>query len=189
MICSASVFERKLALHTAPSLLGIKAASLINLKKSELDIGEHARYFNRKAGMKGLKIEILCECNERILILLYNEKLLSEQLREKERLELLESFGYSPEWGLPDMLKRLSERVKESCGFPHEIGLFLSYPVEDVKGFIENDGENFKFCGCWKVYGNEEKARRTFENYNKCRKYLCNKLNMGETIYEALKIS
>ena len=58
-----------------------------------------------------------------------------------------------------------------------------------TKILIENKGENFKLCGFWKVYGSEEKAIRTFSNYQKCRKFLCGKLNDGIDIYKALKIS
>ena len=35
--------------------------------------------------------------------------------------------------------------------FPHEMGLLLGYPVEDVKGFIRNGGENCLYIGYWKV--------------------------------------
>ena len=98
-------------------------------------------------------------------------------------------YGYSENFSLEECLDRLSVRIRESESFPHEIGIFLGYPVEDVVGFIENKGENFKLCGTWKVYGNVENAKRTFSNYVKCRAYLCNKLNEGADIYQALKIS
>ena len=39
------------------------------------------------------------------------------------------------------------------------MGLFLSYPPEDVKGFIAHRANDFKCAGLWKVYGDEEKAR------------------------------
>ena len=86
-------------------------------------------------------------------------------------------------------LNRLSKRIAEESEFPHEIGIFLGYPTEDVEGFIANKGDNFKLCGCWKVYGDEEKAKRLFINYDRCRSFLCNKLNEGSDIYRALKIS
>lgn len=53
----------------------------------------------------------------------------------------------------------------ESGEFPHEVGLFLSYPPEDVKGFIAHRANDFKCAGLWKVYGNEEKARSLFAKY------------------------
>ena len=53
------------------------------------------------------------------------------------------------------------------------MGLFLSYPPEDVKGFIDHRANNFKCAGLWKVYGDEEKARSLFEKYRKCTEIYC----------------
>lgn len=66
-------------------------------------------------------------------------------------------------------LRRLQERLAVQDDFPHEIGVFLGYPVEDVVGFIENAGQNCKCCGCWKVYCDECTAMRTFAKFRKCR--------------------
>ena len=181
-------FNRKLAFHTAPTLMGIKCASLIALSCSEFDIDIHLRIFNRRAAERGLKIRIMHLCETRCVLLVYNEKKLYARLREAETAAMLNAEGYDVNGGLEAMLTRLSERMCE-CEFPHEIGLFLDYPAEDVKGFIANNGCNYKLCGCWKVYGSEEHAKRTFANYEKCRKFLCNKLNEGCDIYRALRIS
>ena len=61
----------------------------------------------------------------------------------------------------------------ESGEFPHEVGLFLSYPPEDVKGFIDHRANGFKCAGLWKVYGDEEKARSLFAKYKKCTEIYC----------------
>ena len=53
------------------------------------------------------------------------------------------------------------------------MGLFLSYPPEDVKGFIDHRASGFKCAGLWKVYGDEEKARSLFEKYRKCTEIYC----------------
>ena len=63
---------------------------------------------------------------------------------------------------------KLVDRLKESPEFPHEIGLFLGYPPEDVKGFIENRALHSKCTGCWKVYGDQEEAERIFARYKNC---------------------
>jgi len=68
---------------------------------------------------------------------------------------------------------RLVCRFRESSEFPHEVGLFLSYPPEDVKGFINHCAGGFKCAGLWKVYGDEEKARSLFEKYRKCTEIYC----------------
>ena len=61
----------------------------------------------------------------------------------------------------------------ESGEFPHEVGLFLSYPPEDVKGFIDHRANNFKCTGPWKVYGDKGKARSLFAKYKKCTEIYC----------------
>lgn len=182
-------FDRKLAFHAAPALLGIKAANMLSLSRQELDIYENIRLFNEKTSRKGLKIEVLCECGRKALLLVYNRSLLEKRFRDPAIREFMKSYGYSEEMSLDERISRLSERV-DGCGeFPHEVGIFLDYPLEDVIGFIENNGENYKFCGCHKVYGDEDRAVRLFSNYAKCRRFLCGKLNMGNDIYQALKIS
>ena len=55
----------------------------------------------------------------------------------------------------------------------HEVGLFLSYPPEDVKGFIDNGAENYKLAGMWKVYGDEARARKLFAQFKKCTDIYC----------------
>ncbi len=182
-------FERKLAFHTAPTLLGIKCGSLISLAKSEFDADRQLFEFNLRAAKKGLKIKILCDCGKKTLLLVYNEKLMRKRLEQAEVREMLLQCGYGGNHEIEDCLEHLGRRVRESGNFPHEIGIFLDYPIEDVIGFIENKGANFKLCGFWKVYGCEERAKKTFANYNKCRNFLCNKLNQGNDIYQALKIS
>ena len=182
-------FGRKLAYHTAPTLLGIKCASLVSFSSAEFDIDFHTAYFNRKTAEKGLKCRVLCSCKNRALMLVYSEKLLKKRIEDNAVRSILTEYGYPENYSLEECLDRLSQRIRESKNFPHEIGVFLGYPVEDVVGFIENKGENFKLCGAWKVYGCVENAKRTFSNYDKCRIFLCNKLNEGEDIYQALKIS
>ena len=63
---------------------------------------------------------------------------------------------------------QLSRRLCCSAEFPHEIGVFLGYPLSDVVGFIENSGRNFTCCGCWKAYGDPQAAQRHFAQLRKC---------------------
>lgn len=179
-------FGRKLAFHTAPTLLGIKCASLFSLSSSEFDLDFHSQYFNRRTAAMGLASRILCRCKNRSLILVYSREQLAKRLSDSAVRAILERYGYTSDMTVGECLDRLSERIGDSGSFPHEIGIFLGYPVEDVVGFIENKGENFKLCGAWKVYGSVEDARRTFADYDRCRNFLCNKLNGGADIYQTL---
>jgi hypothetical protein len=188
-ISECSQFEQKLAYHTAPTLLGVKCASLLSLSSSEFDLVENTERFNRRTVSKGLKLKILCSCKNRVLILLYNEKLLRSQLSKPESVDILTKYGYDEPMSIDLALEELVKRMERSESFPHEISVFLGYPAEDIIGFIENRGSNFTLCGYWKVYGDAEKALRTFNTYDKCRNFLCNKLNQGCDIYQALRIS
>lgn len=184
--------EKMLAFHAAPTLLGIKSANLFTYSKNSImsdGILDYIEQFNFIAEQKGLRLKILCECHQRALILAYRPTVLEKKLNENERQNLLLSYGYSKTFSLEDKLNLLGKRIEQSDGFPHEIGIFLDYPIGDVVGFIENSGQNFKFSGYWKVYENEEQAKRIFANYTKCRVHLCNKLKQGFDLYQALKIA
>ena len=52
-------FEQKLAYFMAPSLLGIKCASLMSINKTEFSVLEHLERFNARAHAKGLKLRLL----------------------------------------------------------------------------------------------------------------------------------
>ena len=58
--------------------------------------------------------------------------------------------------------------MARTAEFPHEIGLFLGYPPEDVKGFMRDPLHGYKYIGCWKVYGDVERARKMFDRYTRC---------------------
>jgi hypothetical protein len=180
-------FERVLAYHTAPALLGVKCSNLVSLKQSEVDLLEYTAMFNARVVSKGLRLKILCKCNDRVLIILYNERMLQRQLMSAESKRLLQEYGYGQNFSVETALQHLAERIECCKQFPHEIGVFLGYPHEDVLGFIQNRGENYNFCGYWKVYGNVDKAKRTFQRYDECRTYLCNRLNQGLDLCQALE--
>lgn len=76
-------------------------------------------------------------------------------------------------------LKELIRRLRGRKAFPHEIGLFLSYPPEDVRGFIRYGGSRSKLTGCWQVYGDVENARRTFERFERCTRIYCRRWSEG----------
>ena len=94
---------------------------------------------------------------------------------------LLESRGYS--CGTPGRcMMQLMERLSSGGEFPHEIGLFLGYPPEDVEGFIRNKAECSKCCGHWKVYGDEHRARDLFNRYNQCTQAYCAQWMAGKSL-------
>ena len=106
-------------------------------------------------------------------------------LSDERVSDLMEKYGYGRELSTSEKLDILEDRI--SCtDFPHEIGIFLGYPVDDVLGFVKNGGANCLFCGFWKVYSEPEKARKAFDKYVYCRNHLCNNIDRGVDLCHAM---
>ena len=157
--------EMLLIRHCAPTLAGLKTANLFNCRNKNI----LADFENCKSNLKrkGIDITILSEREDGALVYVYRKDRLGKDLSCDMAVEVLKQFGYESA-DVDSCINHLAGRIKESKCFPHEIGLFLGYPVEDVKGFIENNGHNFKCTGYWKVYCNECEAQKTFARYKKC---------------------
>ena len=175
-----------LAFHSAPTLMGVKCANLISFDMCEGTIAEYLHEFRHRLSESGLKAIQLCKCRKRTLVYIYNPKMLTAWLSMPKVQQFLSEYGYTCDMSLEQKLRRLSCRIR--CGsFPHEIGAFLGYPIEDIRGFISNCGKNCLLCGYWKVYKNAEKAQQTFKNYDRCRETLFDRLNHGMSLFQAIK--
>ena len=100
-----------------------------------------------------------------------------------EAVRLLEESGY-PCHSAGQCVACLIRRLRESEEFPHEIGLFLGYPIEDVVGFIRYAGKGCKLSGLWKVYGDAEAASRLFDRLSRVCHAVTRRVDKGETLLE-----
>ena len=163
-------FEAVLVEQCAPTLAGIKPASLFRFQASGLPhIRRCAEEWDERLNPLGIRVRILKECLNATagMIYVYREKWLERLLTERHRAAFLKQTGYriGP---ISEMLDQLSDRLCLEQEYPHEIGVFLGYPLLDVVGFIENKARNFTCCGYWKCYGDPAAARRCFKRYRAC---------------------
>ncbi len=171
----------------APTLAGLKTGSLFSCPyDSEESLREALRRVNRLLCGKGLRVLPLRKRGGHALIYVYRPALLERDLHRSAACELLRERGYCCE-DPAQCLRLLRHRLCEDADFPHEIGLFLGYPPEDVRGFIE-DRRACKCIGCWKVYGDEEKARAAFDRFDRCTRVYCACHRKGVPL-EALAVS
>ncbi len=171
--------EETLVRHCSPTLAGIKTGSLFGCCfSSREELVSELRRFNAMLCGKGLRVVSLQYKNGRALIYIYRPAQLSRDLGGELSCELLKSHGYSC-GSCERCISELVTRLKNSDEFPHEIGLFLGYPPEDVSGFIEHKAQGCKCVGTWKVYGDEAKAERTFARYKKCTELYLRQLHRG----------
>lgn len=171
--------EKMIVTHCSPTLAGMKTGNLFSCRCScgrEL-LGFTASW-NKQLNQRGVYIRVLRFSRGMALIYVYRKAKLAKALEDISVRQFMESCGYDCS-SIEGMLDILAERLGEYSEFPHEIGVFLGYPFEDVKAFIVNKGKNYKHVGCWKVYTNESAAKRTFMKYDKCTAIYSRMLDKG----------
>ena len=171
----------------APTLASIKTANMFTCHfPSEQEMNTHIRSLNRRLRSKGLRIVPLRYRDGVGLIYVYRPRKLQCDLCNETACRLLSSRGYccSHPTGC---VRQLRARLSQQEDFPHEIGLFLGYPPEDVDGFIHRKHEA-KCSGHWKVYGDVASAERTFALYKKCTSAYLNQWKNGRSL-ERLAVS
>lgn len=179
-----------LAYHCAPALLGRKPANLITLNRTEFpDLERRIEQYARMFSSRGISFRLLCRCEHHSLLLVYCADLLEQQLCSFLASRMLQRDGYDLSGGIEGLLDQLGRRLEGSQEFPHEIGLFLGYPPEDVEGFQIHRGQNCKFCGYWKVYSDVERAKTLFRLYDQCRERLCGRMADGVSLKEIFQVA
>lgn len=178
------MFEEYLITHCSPTLASLKPASLFLYRfSSGEELYESVAVWDAQFQKKGIRITILREDTETALIYVYRPDTMVRELSRPEIISFLVSTGYQA-GTIDQMLEQLRSRLHGSEEFPHEIGVFLGYPLNDVLGFIKNHGSNCKGMGDWKVYGDLGEAQKTFAKFKKCREIYANLWHQGRTIWQ-----
>lgn len=168
--------EYALGAHCGITFAGIKAGSLISIKRECMAcINGCARHF----GERGFSFVKLKEA-ERVLLYVYNREQLGNILSDCKIHAFLRAQGY--EYGNAEEAVAILKSRMGGDEFPHEIGIFLDYPLEDVEGFISGNAEGVLFTGYWKVYADEEAKRRLFERYDRCTRAILSRMRSGKSL-------
>ena len=162
------MLDKYLIQHSAPTLAGLKTANLFWYTREKEEVLEETltpwREIFRE---KGLGLRVMKKNGNRARLYVFRTEKLKRELEREKTRTILESQGYDYDT-FDEAIEILKSRMEENGSFPHEVGLFLGYPEEDVWGFMINRGKNCKCCGCWKVYCDECSARKTFCKFKKC---------------------
>ncbi len=181
-ILKNSDFEKRLIEHCSPTLASIKTGNLFWYSCSdETGLKKQISYWNGLLNPKGVYIVIFRQVHCRALVYVYRKERLRQELARKDVNSFLDEYGYG-ESDVDSAVLILKERIRSGSLFPHEIGLFLGYPLGDVIGFIKNKGEKCKCTGFWKVYCNKSDAEKTFERYRRCNLAYCRLWQNGRSI-------
>ena len=177
--------EIQIALQCAPLLTGRKISNLLTVDRS---------FRSAVLGLfrsSAVSCYVLYESADRITFLLYVREKLEAYLRTEKVKKLMLEFGCSG-CTLSKILYSVEGRYREHMegngDFPHEIGLLLGYPPEDVIGFIENRGQNPLYIGYWKVYSNLEECRKVFAGYDQAREKVIHMVSSGMTVKNIMEL-
>lgn len=172
----------------SPTLAGLKTGNLFTTECADRSkFNNEVREFNARLSKKGIRMIPVRFARGHALIYVYRPSYLKRDFANEEVCRILKEKGYS--CGNADRcVAELARHLQKDSVFPHEIGLFLGYPVEDVLGFMKSPEKGVKYTGFWKVYGDKEAALKTFDKYRKCTEVYCRAHRNGSTL-EQLTVS
>ena len=182
------LLEDYLINHCSPTLAGCKIGSLFTYRNNERkEINTYLIEWNKKLYGLGIFITVLRKRKNSSLIYVYNKFNLEKLLKEEEVFSYLFSLGYLND-NVDEVLLHLKKKLSDNKNvFPHEIGIFLGYPLCDVIGFIENKGKSYKNCGKWKVYGCKRESQILFDKYDYCKNCYKKMHSKGYDILEIIE--
>ncbi|EGW39545.1 DUF3793 family protein [Desulfosporosinus sp. OT] len=152
--------------HLGPIVLGIKPSELLNVSLYDQRIWEEFKtLFSQQ---EQLRLREIRQINGRQQVIFYHRATLDTVLREKHHQEFLRTFNYPEIYSLNCYLNHVLGKIK-SKAFPHEIGIFLGYPLKDVLGFMKQIPLTYVGTHGWRIYGDMQVSGEIYEKYQQAR--------------------
>ena len=176
-----------LAIHCAPFLKGMKESAMLSLPRNQ------AVELGKLASQAGLNWYFLFHEDGKDMVFLYRREAFHQYLKRPDVKCFLEKRGYFEKDGseaflacriLGELSRRMSRYFCGEDEFPHEVGVLLGYPTEDVEDYIRLEGREFLFVGYCKVYHNEQRARKLFAAFDEARETTVREVLEGKELYQ-----
>ena len=177
-------FEELLFLFCSCTIAGMKAGSLFTCRKKDFyNLFAVLKQYKKLLQKDNIEIEVLLEREDSVLLYIYRKELLLNIWNQKasEKFLLKQGYSFSVEKNLAILKQKRSDDE-----FPHDIGIFLGYSIEDIISFIEHKGKNCKYIGPWKVYHKKKEKLRLFEKFKKCNDYYLHSFYSGNNLKQLL---
>lgn len=179
-----------LALEAAEVIAGEKPANLLGIANRRRPCGRNLYSLWKECGAEvlvesGLAVHELADRGDSILLLIYRPDALGALLRRPSASAVLARAGYGDVSDLDSMLGELNSRM-EGDSFPHEIGVFLGYPLKDVAAFMGLVRIPFACQGPWKIFGDPRESLRLAEVFRCCRARMAERLSSCASALECL---
>lgn len=177
-IMSQHEFSYRLVRCIAPTIAGIKPATLMNVSVYNGGLPDVWDCYKKNIFTKStINYYELKRTDKNVIVLFFNYYQLNNLLKKKPIRKFLCSCGYES-YSIEFALSMLEYRY--TCQCPPEIGIFLGIPLKDVKGFMGlNSLQNTK-RGMWKIYGDPTVSERLMNNYRNAKNIINERLFDGE---------
>jgi hypothetical protein len=173
--------------NAGPTIKKHKTSSLINFSNSNRNLNN---IWERYKDVVKAKLDIdyfeLKRDTTNTFVLFYNKDKIIQSISDNKNMEFLKRFGYNEKMDINQCLSLLGKRFENMC--PHEIGIFLGYPIEDVVSFVDYPNSKCKMVGYWKVYHDIEKAEIIFNKYDEIKATIMKLMMRGMKPTELLNI-
>ena len=179
-----------LALEAAEVLEGAKPANLIGIPNRRRSCGRNLYLLWKDFGHdliagSGLVVRELANRGDSVLLLLYSRRALGDQLARPAVSTILRKAGYPKLSEVDTVLDEMAQRISGDS-FPHEIGIFLGYPLKDVAAFMGLASIPFSCQGPWKIFGNPRDSLLLAERFRCCRLAMAERLATGTSPFACL---
>lgn len=177
--------ETQIIMQCAPVIAGLKISNLLIVSNNN---SEHVKTIMHKTGLCCTK---LLDLNKQTTFLIYHAKKIKEYLKQSKVQELMKKLGYdsyTEQALIRNVRKKYRAYMMSRNEFPHEMGLLLGYPPEDVCGFIEHKGKDFLFSGYWKVYENMPAKKKLFMKFEQARETMLQLMSCGISVTDVIDI-
>lgn len=161
-----------LAVWAAEVLSAVKPANLIRINNRKLACGRNMyqlwlNYGEKFIDRSPLKAKPLIADSSGVLLLLYRPELLQKRIDSLTMQAFLARCGYPRPLSMATALRHLEQSYQ--AGVPDEIGMFLGYPLKDVKGFMTKSRKPWTGRCLWRIYGRAERSLRLNRLYQQAK--------------------
>ncbi len=177
----------EILIKLGPTILGVKPAEIINIKLGTL-LDKLKECMGNYPKIDFLEIKEM-EKYRRMQVFFYHKEALSKILSQKVNRDFLVNLGYPAEFNLHRYLQILKEKLL-SEEFPHEIGIFLGYPLKDVLGFMGEYSLELVDIQGWRYYGSRKLSEIHYRKFVEARetfKFFLKEVDNPEEFYYHLK--
>lgn len=153
----------------APVIMGVKPSITLNIGKRQGQIVSKVKLLRilEELGLKGI---ILRDTENGHIILAYRLCVLKNILTKPRVKEVLEGLNY-PLGSFYGTVSHLRKRY-DYCHCPPELGVFLGFPIEDVRDYMCGTSKECLLCGYWQVYNNVDEAEKIFKKYDAAKAHM-----------------